>query len=147
MQLDQFGNQTEAKLQRLVAKGTSYELILTYTASKFRTYLPIRSLRHIIEKNSFFSRTDNWQAIQKFAGFDFAAFNGYGKAGDPPLLCAGFARYSGEPGVGEFEGGPGYKNLADGVYCVLSGDSTLIHPVDNFYRLVESVIGKLHLPR
>ena len=147
LQLDQFGNQTEVKIQRLIAETSSSQLIITYYAAKFRTYFPIRPLRQVINDAHYFSGTDNWQAEQKYAGFDIAAFDGLGKAGDPPTLCAGFVRYSGQPGNYEFDNGPGYRNVAQGLYCVFSGQAALINPPDNFYRLVEDVIGKLHLPQ
>jgi hypothetical protein len=145
LQLDQIGNQTEADVQRIIVHTSSSELVVTYVASKFRTYLPEHPLRHIIE-SEFFQDTDNWQAEHKYAGFDVAAFNGYDKPGDPPFLCAGFARFSGSPGNYEFDDGPGYKILAEGIYCVSSGAAALTNPVDNFYRIVDGVLEEVHFP-
>jgi hypothetical protein len=147
MQVDDVGNQTEAQVQRIIVKTSTSEMIVTYYAGRFRTYFPLRPLHHMIEQGGYFADIDNWQAEHKFGGFDIAAFNGFGKAGDAPTLCAGFARYSGQPGNYEFDGGPGYKNLAEGIYCVFSGEAALINPVDNFYRVVEGVLGKMHLPQ
>jgi hypothetical protein len=147
LQLDQVGNQTEVEIQRLIVDNATNELIVSYYASKFRTYLPLESLRQIVNGNRYFAETENWQAIHKYAGFEIAAFNGLGKSGDAPILCAGFARFSGEPGNYEFDGGPGYKNLTEGIYCVSSGGAALISPIDNFYSVVDGVIGKLQLPQ
>jgi hypothetical protein len=147
MALDRFGNQTETKFQRLVAESSSYEMIVTYSAAKFHAYLPIRSLQQQVDDAGYFGDTDNWQPTQKFGGFDIAVFEGFAKAGDKPVLCAAFSRYGGNPGNYEFDGGPGFKNLAEGLYCAFSGQSALISPVDNFYRLIEDVIGKLHWPQ
>jgi hypothetical protein len=148
LQLDQFGNQTEVKVQRLIAKSDSSELILTYLAGKFRTYFPIKPLRQQIDDAGYFNDTDNWRAERKFGGFDIAAFDGFDKAGGAPILCAGFSRYSGRSsGPYEYEGGPGASNHAIGLFCVFSGQAALINPIDNFYRVVDDVIAKLHLPQ
>ena len=147
MQVDDVGNQTEAQVQRIIVKTSTSEMIVTYYTGKFRTYFPLRSLHNMIEQGRYFADIDNWQAERKFGGFDIAAFNGFGKTGDAPTLCAGFARFSGQPGNYEFPDGPGYKNVAEGIYCVFSGEAALIDPVDNFYRVVEGVLGKMHLPQ
>src|SRR5437764_876997 len=82
-----------------------------------------------------------------FLALAFAAFEGFQKAGDLPALCAGFSRYSGlSTGPYEYEGGTGYRNHAVGLYCALSGQAALVNPPDNFYRVVEDALGKLHLP-
>jgi hypothetical protein len=142
---DDVGNQTEAVIQRIIVKTGTSELIVSHTASKFRTYLPIRPLRSSID-GQYFSDTDNWQAETKYAGFDIAAFNGYENSGSQPVLCAAFARYSGNPGNYEFDGGVGYKNLAEGIYCAFSGQAALINPIDNFYRVVEDALSKVQFP-
>jgi len=142
---DDVGNQTEAIVQRLIVKMDTSELIVSHTASKFRTYLPMRSLRSMID-GGYFSDTDNWQAEMKYAGFDIAAFNGYESSGSQPVLCAAFARYSGNPGNYEFDDGVGYKNVAEGIYCAFSGQAALINPIDNFYRVVEDALSKVQFP-
>jgi hypothetical protein len=142
---DDVGNQTEAIVQRLIVKTGTSELIVSHTASKFRTYLPMRSLRSMID-GGYFSDTDNWQAETKYAGFDIAAFNGYESSGSQPVLCAAFARYSGNPGNYEFDDGVGYKNVAEGIYCAFSGQAALINPIDNFYRVVEDALSKMQFP-
>ena len=148
LQLDDFGNRTEAKIQRLIAQDKSYELILTYYAGKFHTYFPIRSLQQQVDDAAYFADTDNWLPEQKFGGFDVAVFNGFVKSGDKPTLCAAFSRYSGlSSGPYEYEGGTGYRNHTTGLYCAFSGQAALLSPPDNFYRLIESVIGKSHLPQ
>ena len=146
-ELDEEGNQTEVKIQRLVAKGASFEMVVTYSAGKFHTYFPIRSLRQQVEENAYFSDTDNWQAEQKFGGFDMAIFQGFAKAGDLPALCVAFSRYGGQStGPYEYDGGVGFRNIAEGLYCALSGQAALVNPPDNFYRLIEGVIGQLQFP-
>jgi hypothetical protein len=108
----------------------------------------LRPLQQTIEGEHFFADTDNWQPVKKSGGFEIAAFNGFVKTGDAPILCAGFARYSGEPGGHyEFPDGPGYKNLDDGIYCVFANQAALMNSVDSFYRIVEDEIGKLHFPQ
>lgn len=142
---DDVGNQTEAVTQRIIVKTDTSELIVSHTASKFRTYLLLRPLRSIVD-GTYFSDTDNWQAETKYAGFDIAAFNGYQSSGSQPVLCAAFARYSGNPGNYEFDEGVGYKNLAEGIYCAFSGQAALINPIDNFYHVVEDALSKMHFP-
>ncbi len=142
---DDVGNQTETVDQRLIVKTGTSELIVSHTASKFRTYLLLRPLRNLTE-GRYFSETDNWQAETKYAGFDIAAFNGYESSGSQPTLCAAFARYSGNPGNYEFDDGVGYKNLAEGIYCAFSGQAALINPIDNFYRVVEDALNKVTFP-
>ena len=146
--VDKTGIQTTVSIQQLIATTATSELVVNHYATKFNTYMVLRSLRDTIEREHFFSDTDNWQVTKKSAGFEFAVFEGFAKSGDAPTLCAGFARYSGEPGNHfEFPDGPGYKNLDDGIYCVFAGQSALINPVDNFYRVIEDVIGKLRFPQ
>jgi hypothetical protein len=140
------GVQVSTKVDRIVVVTSSYELIFTYVAGGHRTYLPIETLQKQVDNAKFFSDTDAWLPERKYDGFDIAVFSGTVKDGEPPVNCAIFARYSGEPGNYEFDGGPGYKNLAQGLYCALSGDAVLMNPPDNFYRVVETVIGKLHMP-
>ena len=142
---DDVGNQTEVVTQRIVVKTGTSELIVSHTASKFRTYLLLHPLRTLIE-GAYFSDTDNWQAETKYAGFDIAAFNGYESSGSQPVLCAAFARYSGNPGNYEFDDGVGYKNLAEGIYCAFSGQAALINPIDNFYHVVEDALSKVQFP-
>jgi hypothetical protein len=142
---DDQGNQTEAVTQRIVVKTHSSEFVVSYTASKFKTYLLMRPLRSLVE-GQYFADTDNWQLSTKYAGFEIAAFNGYESSGSTPVLCAAFARFSGNPGNYEFDSGVGYKNLADGIYCALSGQAALINPIDNLYRVVEDALGKVAFP-
>jgi hypothetical protein len=142
---DDVGNQTEVVVQRIIVKLGTSELIVSHTASKFRTYLPIQPLRSTVN-GQYFSDTDNWQPEAKYAGFDIAAFNGYEKSGSQPVLCAAFSRYSGNPGNYEFDGGVGYKNEAEGIYCAFSGQAALINPIDNFYRVVEDALSKVQFP-
>jgi hypothetical protein len=142
---DDVGNQTEVVTQRIVVKTGTSELIVSHTASKFRTYLLLHPLRTLIE-GAYFSDTDNWQPETKYAGFDIAAFNGYESSGSQPVLCAAFARYSGNPGNYEFDDGVGYKNLAEGIYCAFSGQAALINPIDNFYHVVEDALSKVQFP-
>lgn len=147
LQLDDVGNQTEVKIERIVATNESSELIFTHYASKFRTYLRLTPLQNTIESEGYFSAIENWQTPEKYAGFDISAFNGVQKSGDAPALCAGFARFSGSPGNYEFDNGPGYKNLDDGIYCVFSGNTGLFNPIENFYRVVEDKISKVNIPQ
>ena len=56
---DDVGNQTEVVTQRIVVKTGTSELIVSHTASKFRTYLLLHPLRTLIE-GAYFSDTDNW---------------------------------------------------------------------------------------
>jgi len=142
---DDQGNQTEAVIQRIVVKTDSAEFVVSYTASKFKTYLLMRPVRSIIE-GQYFTDTDNWQPSTKYAGFEIAAFNGYESSGSKPILCAAFAQFSGNPGNYEFDAGVGYKNLADGIYCALSGQAALINPIDNLYRVVEEALNKVTFP-
>src|SRR5260221_5534740 len=136
-ELDRYGNQTEAVYKRLTIKDTAYEMLVTYAEGKFRTYFPEQSLRDQIEGAHYFSDTDNWQTIRNYGGFEVAVFEGYQKAGSPPILCAGFSRYSGnQSGQYEYPGGPGYPHSALGLYCAFSGQAALINPIDNFYRLM-----------
>ncbi len=141
---DYLGNQTESVNQRIVVKTSSYEFIVSHTASKFRTYLLLRPVRSVVTE--YFADTDNWQPTQKYAGFDLAAFDGYTSSGGQPILCVGFARFSGNPGNYEFDDGVGYKNLADGIYCAFSGQAALINPIDNFYHVVEDALNKVTFP-
>ena len=142
---DDVGNQTEAVVQRIIVKFDTSELIVSHTAGRFRTYLPIQPLRGTVN-GQYFSDTDNWQPETKYAGFDIAAFNGYESSGSQPVLCAAFARYSGNPGNYEFDAGVGYRNLAEGIYCAFSGQAALINPIGNFYRVVEDALSKTQFP-
>jgi hypothetical protein len=142
---DDQGNQTEAVTQRIIAKTDSSEFVVSYTASKFKTYLLMRPVRSIIE-GQYFTDTDNWQPSTKYAGFEIAAFNGYESSESKPVLCAAFARFSGNPGNYEFDAGVGYKDLADGIYCAFSGQAALINPIDNLYRVVEDALNKVTFP-
>jgi len=94
---DDVGNQTEAVVQRIIVKFDTSELIVSHTAGRFRTYLPIQPLRGTVN-GQYFSDTDNWQPETKYAGFDIAAFNGYESSGSQPVLCAAFARYKRQSG-------------------------------------------------
>jgi hypothetical protein len=123
----------------------STQFVISYTASKFKTYLLMRPVRSIVE-GQYFSDTDNWQPSTKYAGFEIAAFNGYKSSGSTPVLCAAFARFSGNPGNYEFDAGVGYKNLADGIYCAFSGQAALINPIDNLYRAAEDALAKVTFP-
>lgn len=142
---DDQGNQTETISQRIVVKTDSYEFVVSHTASKFRTYLLLRPVRSVIT-GQYFNDTDNWQPTEKYGGFELAAFNGYESSGSQPVLCVGFARFSGNPGNYEFDAGVGYKNLADGVYCAFSGQAGLINPISNFYHVVEDALNKVTFP-
>lgn len=142
---DDQGNQTETISQRIVIKTSTYEFVVSHTASKFRTYLLLQPVRNVIT-GQYFNDTDNWQPAEKYGGFELAAFNGYESSGSQPVLCVGFARFSGNPGNYEFDAGVGYKNLADGVYCAFSGQAALANPISNFYHIVEDALNKVTFP-
>src|SRR5579871_4577806 len=146
-QLESYGNQTEVAYSEINARTDSYYLAVQYAQAKFRTYFPMRSVRTDIESAHFFADTDNWQEIRRFGGFEIAAFDGYQKAGDPPILCAGFVRYSGTQAANyEYDGGPGFPKFSIGIYCAFTGQAALINPIDNFYRVVENALGKVTFP-
>jgi hypothetical protein len=146
--LDVSGNQTDAEYKRLTSQAANYELTLTYAVGKFRTYFPMRSLREQIEDAAYFADTDDWLGVKKFGGFEVAVFDGFQSAGSKPTLCAAFSRYSGNmSGQYEYPGGPGFPHHALGLYCVFADQQALLNPPDNFYRVVEEAIGRLHLPQ
>ena len=146
-QLDSYGNQTEAVYDQINVETGTYFFTLQYAKAKFRTYFPEESLRTMINESSYFADTDNWQEVRNFSGFQIAAFDGYQKAGAPPILCAGFLRYSGTQAANyEYDGGPGFPKFATGIYCAFEGQAALINPIDNFYRVVENALGKVTLP-
>jgi len=71
-ELDEEGNQTEVKIQRLVAKGASFEMVVTYSAAKFHTYFPIsatptigRRNRNLVASTWLFSRVLPRRAISQ----------------------------------------------------------------------------------
>jgi hypothetical protein len=145
--LDSYGNQTEAVYDQISAETATYFFAMQYAKAKFRTYFTAQSLRNMINDSNYFSDTDNWQEVRSFSGFEVAAFNGYQKAGDPPILCAGFLRYSGTQAANyEYDGGPGFPQFATGIYCAFSGQAALINPIDNFYRVVQDALAKVTFP-
>jgi len=145
--LDDYGNQTEAVYNQLNAETGAYFFTIQYAKAKFHTYFPEQSLRAMINGSSYFSDTDNWQDIRNFSGFQIAAFNGYQKAGDQPILCAGFLRYSGTQAANyEYDGGPGFPKFTTGLYCAYTGQAALINPIDNFYRIVQDALSKVTFP-
>jgi hypothetical protein len=146
-QLESYGTQTEAAYSEIEAETDSYFLTVQYAKAKFRTYFPARSLRSQIDAAHYFADTDNWQEVRKFDGFEVAAFNGYQKAGDAPVLCAGFLRYSGTQAANyEYDSGPGFPQFAIGLYCAFSGQAALVNPIDNFYRVVQDALRKVTFP-
>lgn len=145
--LDSYGNQTEVAYSEIEAETDSYYLTVLYAKAKFRTYFPMRSLRNQVDGAHYFSDTDNWQETRQFGGFEVAAFNGYQKAGDQPILCAGFSRYSGKQAANyEYDGGPGFPIHAAGLYCAFKGQAALVNPIDNFYRVVQDALSKITFP-
>ena len=145
--LDSYGNQTEVAYSQITAENSAYFFTVQYAKAKFHTYFAARTLRQMIDSADYFADTDNWQDVRNFSGFQIAAFNGYQKAGDQPILCAGFLRYSGTTAANyEYDAGPGFPRFAIGIYCAFSGQAALINPIDNFYRVVQDVLNKVTFP-
>ncbi len=145
--LDSYGNQTEVAYSQITAENSAYFFTVQYAKAKFHTYFPERTLRTVINSTSYFADTDNWQDVRNFGGFQIAAFNGYQKAGDQPILCAGFLRYSGTQAANyEYDNGPGFPRFATGIYCAFTGQAALINPIDNLYRVVQNALAKVTFP-
>ena len=123
----------------------TFSLWVTYDHAGMRTYIPAHSVTDLLQSFSF-THVEQWGVSRNIRGFDVVAFNGVPKGVKYELTCALFARYSGNPGNYEFDGGPGTRNATTGMYCVDPGFLSPAEEKTGFYDVVEHVIAKLHLP-
>ena len=136
----------ELETKTLDVTDQTFSLWVTYNHAGMRTYIPAHSVTDLLRSFSSFTHVEQWGVSRNIRGFDVVAFNGVPKGVKYELTCALFARYSGNPGNYEFDGGPGTRNATTGMYCVDPGFLSPAEEKTGFYDVVEHVIARLHLP-
>jgi hypothetical protein len=136
----------ELETKILDVTDQTYSLWVTYDHAGMRTYIPAHSVTDLLRGSSSFTHVEQWGVSRSIRGFDVVAFNGVLKGANYELTCGLFARYSGNPGNYEFDGGPGTRNATTGLYCADPGYLSPAQEKTGFYDVVEKVIAKLHLP-
>jgi hypothetical protein len=135
----------ELETKILDVSDQTFSLWVTYDHAGMRTYIPFRSITEILHRSSF-SNVEPLGVSRHIQGFDVVAFTGVPKGENYKLTCALFARYTGNAGNYEFDGGPGTRNATMGMYCTDPGFLTPAQQKEGFYTVAEQVIAKLRLP-
>ena len=135
----------ELETKVLRVSDQTFSLWVSYDHAGMRTYIPSHSVTELLHSFSF-SNVQQLGVSRHIRGFDVVAFTGVAKGDNFLLTCALFARYTGNPGNYEFDGGPGTRNATMGIYCADPGFLTPAEEKEGFYNVAEQVIAKLKLP-
>jgi len=135
-----------SEVKTLNISDPAFLLSVSFNHTGFRTYIPARSAEELLSGLNGFSSKAPVGEARNIRGFDTIAFNAVPADKSPPLLCALFVCYSGNPGNYEFPGGPGAKDATRGLYCAERGFLTAARQGEGYYDLVGEVIGKLRIP-
>ncbi|MFI5016783.1 MAG: hypothetical protein ACHQHK_02445 [Dongiales bacterium] len=135
----------ELETKVLRVSDQTFSLWVSYDHAGMRTYIPSHSVTELLHSFSF-TNVQQLGVSRHIRGFDVVAFTGVPKGDNFLLTCALFARYTGNPGNYEFDGGPGTRNATMGIYCADPGFLTPAEEKEGFYNVAEQVIAKLKLP-
>jgi hypothetical protein len=135
----------ESRTDEIEVIDQAFNLWVSYHHTGLRTYIPSHTVMELLRGSSF-AQVEVLGISRSVRGFDTVAFTTVPSGKNYKLLCALFARYSGNPGNYEFDGGPGTRNAVIGTYCADPGFLTPAQQGDGFYGVVEQTISKLRLP-
>jgi len=135
----------ELETKVLRVSGQTFSLWVSYDHAGMRTYIPSHSVEELLRGFSF-TNVQQLGVVRHLQGFEVIAFSGIPKGDNFLVTCALFARYTGNPGNYEFDGGPGTRNATMGIYCADPGFLTPAQQKEGFYDVANEVLGKLKVP-